>query len=110
MAFARLFGGPAPVTLQCTAGKVALAPDRAKTYAQLFGAVDHDSDGRVGGAEGALFLRRSRLDDDVLREVRGSRSNSRTHASAPRPCPPSHRAAGVALGLWGQQQACPGRG
>jgi hypothetical protein len=35
----------------------------------LLSMLDSDADGEIGGAEGASFLRRSSLDDGVLREI-----------------------------------------
>ncbi len=69
MALAKLFGKTSLRQIPTASGDAAFDPKIVESYAQLFKAVDNDSDGRIGGQEGALFLRRSRLDDDVLREV-----------------------------------------
>lgn len=68
-ALARLFGGGRGTKLSTSAGQVELTAGEERAYGSLFTAVDNDGDGKVAGAEGALFLRRSRLPDDVLREV-----------------------------------------
>ena len=77
MALAKLFGKPKLQQVPTADGDAAFDPKVVESYSQLFKAVDHDADGRIGGQEGALFLRRSRLDDDVLREVGLSNASSR---------------------------------
>lgn len=60
---------PAILTVPRAEGNVVLTKPELQRYTWLFTMVDSDNDGAVGGSEGALFLRRSGLSNEQLREV-----------------------------------------
>lgn len=59
-------------------GSVSFSKKELQRYSMLFTMLDHDSDANVGGKEGALFLRRSGLSEEALREVWRNASGGRS--------------------------------
>jgi len=56
-------------TLTFADGRLALSGREFKLFSQLFAALDTGGDGSVSGPQGATFLRRSGLGEEVLRDV-----------------------------------------
>jgi len=74
---------PADVSIETSAGAVTFTADETKLYSLMFTAIDSDDDSQIGGGEGAVFLRRSGLSDEVLRKVRFPASAQTARAARP---------------------------
>lgn len=61
---------PPAVELPVPGGKLAFSEQEKDMFDQAFAVVDTNDDGMVQGREAAVFLRRSKLPDTQLREVR----------------------------------------
>ncbi|KAJ0410301.1 hypothetical protein P43SY_002633 [Pythium insidiosum] len=62
-------GGGGEFTISFVNGPIKFTGEEGVLYARLFHIVDADADGFIGGAEGAVFIRRARLLNDANREV-----------------------------------------
>jgi hypothetical protein len=60
---------PPTLSLSRPEGTIVFSKKEVQRYTQLLTMLDGDSDEAVGGGEGAMFLRRSGLNNDQLREV-----------------------------------------
>jgi len=60
---------PPSLTLSRPEGTIVFSKKEVQRYTQLLTMLDGDADEAVGGSEGAMFLRRSGLNNDQLREV-----------------------------------------
>jgi hypothetical protein len=60
---------PPSLTLTRPEGPITFSKKELQRYTQLLMMLDNDADEQVGGAEGAMFLRRSGLSNEQLREV-----------------------------------------
>lgn len=77
-------GEPAGWVLKLTKGRVPFTRKEGDYYDGLFEMLDTGGDGTVAGTEGAMFLRRSGLGTDLLREVWRISSGGKSRSSLKR--------------------------